>query len=327
MKKFEILVSEKQFELIMEAFAKTQDHIAELIRDLLRQVYQPLGKWGKIQNPDNNCETGEGVIGIYPHLEGEDEWSILNRFDTNSNVRKKMRELYKMENPDADVLDDRKFAKWLEINKEKLFNGEYTEDLVSINRKTVDKGNENEKFVIEILENYFGGNAKVKRFCSGDVRDTKKGMDISVEIGKKKYFIQVKPFISIDSYIDASEGDTFFQITAFFEPKKYSEKNVDIFFFVKDREYIAFQNERRKIQQPYANKTNFYEPYLITNIDFSKEPKAKRFIKSTKDKQDEVKQLFKTSQRKIDNLVYKKKALEDLINAEMEKLKNLEGNL
>jgi len=326
MKKLSILISESQLESIVELFVKKPtDPISLLIRDLLKKVYQPLGKWGRIQNPENNCETGDGVIGVYPHIEGEDDWSILNRFDTNSKVRQRMREIFASQNPNFKVTDDEKFSKWLEDNANELFNGKYTDELVELNRGTINKGNENEKFVIQVLQDYFGPSAEIKRFCSGDIRDTKKGMDISVNISGKVIYVQVKPFERIDSYVDATEGETFFQVKAYFDHTKYSEKNVDIFFFVKGNEYVAFQNERKKIKQTSPNVTNFYEPYLLSNVDFSQVPKPKLYRKTKQGKQDEVKKLFKTSQRKLQNLIFKKQALEDLIKAEMEKMKSIEG--
>lgn len=328
MKKLSILITESQLEPIVELFVKKpSDPISLYIRDFLKDVYKPLGKWGRIQNPENNCETGEGVIGVYPHIEGEDEWSILNRFDTNSKVRQRMREIFTRENPTVNDNNDNLFVEWMKNNKENLFNGKYTEELVELNRETINKGNENEKFVIKILQDYFGGSTEIKRFCSGDIRDTKKGMDISVKIGNNILYVQVKPFIKIKSYIDASEGDTFFQLNAYFDPSKYSEKNVDIFFFVNGTEYVAFQNDRKKIKQSTPNITNFYEPYLLSNIVFDKQPKPKIYRKATAGKQEDVKKLFKTSQRKLENLIFKKQALEDLIKAEMEKIKSMKGEI
>jgi hypothetical protein len=60
---------------------------------------------------------------------------------------------------------------------------------------------------------------------------------------------------------------------------KYSEKNVEIFFFVNydKKEYIAFLNERRNIKHISTQYTNFYEPYLLTNISFKGEVKPKKY--------------------------------------------------
>ena len=71
-------------------------------------------------------------------------------------------------------------------------------------------------------------NSDIVRFCAGDIRDTKKGMDLMID---RRIHVQVKPFMDIKSYID-EDGDTFFEVNAYMEPNKYSEKNVQIFFFV-----------------------------------------------------------------------------------------------
>ena len=97
------VLSTKQLEIIEEAWAKKEDPMADYIRDTIKSVYQPLGMWGKIQDPDNNCETNEGVIGVYEHIPGEDKWSILNRFDTNSKVRDKIKELFVIDNPGMEL--------------------------------------------------------------------------------------------------------------------------------------------------------------------------------------------------------------------------------
>ena len=56
-------------------------------------IYEPLGLWGKAPNPNDNCQTDFGVINIFPHSEN-DKWSVLNRFDTNFKVKKKLEFLY-----------------------------------------------------------------------------------------------------------------------------------------------------------------------------------------------------------------------------------------
>ncbi len=97
-------LSEKQLKVIEESWKKKEeDPIATHIRKCLKDVYKPLGFWGSIQNPDNNCETGEGVIRAYPHLAGEDEWSILNRFDTNTKVRDRIKQIFLEKNPGQEL--------------------------------------------------------------------------------------------------------------------------------------------------------------------------------------------------------------------------------
>ena len=89
-----ISVSETQYQVILEYFKKKTDPVAEHIRQMLRAIYKPLSKYGKLPNPDGNCDTNEGVIYVWEHIPGVDHWSVLNRFDTNTKVRDKIKELF-----------------------------------------------------------------------------------------------------------------------------------------------------------------------------------------------------------------------------------------
>ena len=150
-----IVITKEQYQILQEAFRKREeDKVASAIRECLKLVYQPKGKWGVINEPDNNCETGEGVIGIYPHLEGIDNWSILNRFDTNTLVRDRLKEIYTQDTKNSNFTNE-EFIKWLFDNKDKVFDGEYTQELVNLNKSTVDKGNRNEQFAIDVLKKEF----------------------------------------------------------------------------------------------------------------------------------------------------------------------------
>ena len=316
---------EKQLKVLEEAWKKQEeDPISSHIRKCLKDVYKPLGMWGSIQSPDDNCETGEGVIRAYAHIPGEDEWSILNRFDTNTKVRDKIKQLFTAQNPGQEITTS-SLMDFIENNKKQLFNGDYTDELVELNRTTIESGNRNEKFAIEILKKYFGDRAIIKRFCSGDYRDTKKGMDISVEIGGNSFHVQVKPFEDIKSYIDEENADTYFQVKTFYNPTKYSEKNVDIIFFVnfESQRYILFSNNRSKIVAKSNNSVSFYEPYLLTNIEFKTQYKKRKVSKIKQTKKDFVKDLFNANMRKIKDLEFKKEALEKLIQRENKKMESL----
>ena len=61
------LLNEIKQQLLNEWKSKS-DNVAVAIRETLKNIYQGTNFWGKIQNPDNNCETNEGVIYLYPHL-------------------------------------------------------------------------------------------------------------------------------------------------------------------------------------------------------------------------------------------------------------------
>jgi hypothetical protein len=318
-------LSEKQFKVIEESWKKKEeDPIATHIRKCLKDVYKPLGFWGSIQNPDNNCETGEGVIRAYPHLAGEDEWSILNRFDTNTKVRDRIKQIFLEKNPGQELTSS-SLIDFIENNKKELFNGDYTDELVELNRVTIESGNRNEIFAIDVLKKYFGDRAIVKRFCSGDLRDTLKGMDLSVEVGGNIFHIQVKPFEEIKSYIDEENAETYFQLKTYYNPSKYSEKNVDIIFFINfnTQKYILFANNKSYIVAKSTTSVAFYEPYLLTNIEFNTQYKKRKQSKNKQTKKDYVKDLFKVNIRKLKDLEFKKEALEKLIQKEKKKLESI----
>ena len=318
-------LSEKQLKVIEESWKKKEeDPIATHIRKCLKDVYKPLGFWGSIQNPDNNCETGEGVIRAYPHLAGEDEWSILNRFDTNTKVRDKIKQIFLEKNPGQELTSS-SLIDFIENNKKELFNGDYTDELVALNKSTIESGNRNEKFAIDVLKKYFGDTGIIKRFCSGDVRDTLKGMDLSVEVGSGSFHVQVKPFEEVKSYVDEENADTYFQLKTYYNPSKYSEKNVDIIFFVNfdSQKYILFANNKKYIVAKSTNSVAFYEPYLLTNIEFNTQYKKRKQSKNKQTKKDYVKDLFKVNMRKLKDLEFKKEALEKLIQKEKKKLESI----
>ena len=316
-----ITISESQYNRIIEAYQKKTDPIAEHIRRCLKDVYSKIpGKWGVAPNPDGNCKTSEGVINVYEHEPGIDSWSILNRFDTNSLVRKKIIEWYKLESggrePSPDDLMD-----WIEENKEKLFNGEHTEELVQLNKSTIDKGNKNEEFAKNILRDFYGESSQIDRFCSGDIRDTRFGQDIAVTANGTKYYIQVKPFQKILSFVD-KDGDTFYEVhSKNFSPSKYSERKVQVFLFVDEvnGNYMAFQNKRNKILTR-GSATSFYEPFLISNMTLP--TKMKRTLRP--ELGDE---LFKMGERRLQNLEFRKSEIEKLIALEKEKLKKSTGEI
>jgi hypothetical protein len=251
---------------LSEVFRST-DTFPSFIRQQLEKIYKPLGMWGKAPNPTDDCITGVGVINIFPHSD-EDVWSILNRFDTNTKVKSKLNDLFLKTNPPST--GDQDFRKWIDENSNDLFgpDGTYVEELVGLNMTTITSGNNNEKMAVEILNGRFPGN-EIKRYCSGDIRDTKKGIDIVIVSPDKDITLQVKPFIKVESYVEA-DGDTFFEVKSYLDANRYSERNVNIFMFVnyETKEFILFKNKKTKIGQMRGNLTRFYEPPLYNNMKF-----------------------------------------------------------
>jgi hypothetical protein len=301
-------ILKEEVENLSEDFKKSNDTFPPFIRFQLEKIYKPIGMWGQAPNPNDDCDTNVGVINIFPHSE-QDVWSVLNRFDTNTKVKNRLKELFELSG--IDGRSDQDFRKWIEDNRDDLFgpNGTYSQELVDLNMTTIVSGNRNEEYAVNELRNKFP-NTVIKRFCAGDKRDTRQGIDIVIEYPNKSINIQVKPFVKVDSYVEL-DGDTFFEVKSmFFEPNKYSERNVSTFMFVNvdEDKYILFKNNKTKIGQMRNHITRFYEPYLYTNINFE-ESKQKKNSKSL----DHINDVFDVKNNTLKNLEFRKNVIEKMI--------------
>lgn len=301
-------ILKEEVENLSEYFKKSDDTFPPFIRFQLEKIYKPIGMWGQAPNPNDDCDTNVGVINIFPHSE-QDVWSVLNRFDTNTKVKNRLKELFELSG--IDGRSDQDFRKWIEDNRDDLFgpNGTYSQELVDLNMTTVVSGNRNEEYAVNILKNLFPDRV-IKRFCAGDKRDTRQGIDIVVEYPTKSINIQVKPFVKVDSYVEL-DGDTFFEVKSmYFDANKYSERNVSAFMFVNINEgnYILFKNNKTKIGQMRNHITRFYEPYLDSNINFE-ESKQKKNSKSL----DHINDAFNVKTNTLKNLEFRKNVIEKMI--------------
>ena len=280
----------------------------QFIRDLLKKIYKPLGNYYAKNDPENNCITNEGVWDVYPHSE-TDRWSLLNKFDTNTRVKDRMLELFYETEPESFRLKE--FMDWIEENFFDLLlqGGKYTDELVELNRKTSDRGMQNEDYAMSVLKEKYPGSV-LKRFCSGDIRDTKKGMDIEIEYNGRKFHVQVKPFIKITKYMD-QEDTIYYEVNSEFKTGKYGERTIQLIMFVNydSKEYILFNNKKAKIGEVRAGVTRFYEEPLTTNMSFPIKPK--RIIKSSVSTQSSFGVEDKTVM--LSDLETKKAKLEKLI--------------
>lgn len=287
----------------------SKNEFAQFIRDILKKIYKPLGNYFAKNDPENNCITNEGVWGVFPHSE-TDEWSILNRFDTNNKVKERMYKIFLETNPPSTNTND--FMNWIEENSFDLFvdGGKYVDELIDLNRGTVDRGKKNEDYAMLVVKEKYP-QSSLKRFCSGDIRDTKKGMDIEVTMGDKSFHIQVKPFISIKKYMD-DEDSIYYEVNALYDSKRYSDKNVQIIMFVnyQTNEYVMFNNKKAKIGEVRKNLTRFYESPLSTNMSLPL--KQKRISKKSKVTQAHFGNVDKMVQ--LADLEVKKQKIEKLIS-------------
>ena len=278
----------------------------EFIRKTLEDIYRRKAPrhWGRINTP--TCQTSYGVLNVFEHPGEDGGWSILNRFDTNLKVKNEIKKIYEGEDGSEN------FQTWIWKNRNRLFgpDGEFVSGLVDINKTTILSGANREETAIKKLNGKFGEGTIIKRFCSGDKRDTLKGQDLLVETPNGTFTVQVKPYGKIDKYID-DEGSVFYEVhSRGYDPTKYSPLNVQTIMFVNDENFVVFVNSRSKIGKVADGVTRFYEEPLYTNLSFDKE-KTKNRSKSTK----LVKNVFDygSTESEIQRLEIKKAALERLI--------------
>jgi Fe-Mn family superoxide dismutase len=229
------------------------------------------------------CTTERGVIGgnfSEKKYGGNGNWSIINRFDTNSIVHKEIENIWVEE---TDGLED--FRTWIIKNMIELVgnNGKYTKRLVDINKETILSGRENESYAKTVVIKTFKLNPKEEGIswniferCAGDIRDRKLGQDFDVLIDGTSYFVQVKPVEYKSIKKIGSERGYYYKVPSWHNHNKYQESNVDIILYVdrhKDK-FIMFRNDFSRIQT-VANPTTFpkffvyyYENPIHTNMEF-----------------------------------------------------------
>jgi DNA-directed RNA polymerase subunit L len=236
------------------------------IRNLIKLVYPECdgtniesGCYGKMT--DDNCQTDFGVIGgnySEKKMYGDEysDWSIINRFDTNSKVHSKIYELYKKDNNQEINFND-----WLKKNTLELFNGKYTQLLVDLNSETLSKGYDNENYSKKVLRQIYGNDVKIKQHCAGDYRDRKLGQDLDVIINDINHYFQIKPIYGEIKKYNSDRG-VYYKVPSYNKSDKYKEENVDVIMYVKDnKEYILFNNDYRYILT--VGSDSYQVPYYI----------------------------------------------------------------
>jgi hypothetical protein len=316
--------------IIVEAQFGPDYTMSSTIRPLLRQIYTGNGykippgtQWSTVQAvyPEFSdvCQTKEGVIGpkelAHP---GEEKynWSIINRFDTNSAVHNKIKEIH------AQSGDKDNVYTWVKNNAEDLFTpgGRYINELVRANLQTYLKGEARERQAIKILSDKLP-NITLQKFCSGAEEDFSKGKDLIVTLPNGSSFsTQVKPFdTKMSRRWTDPEGTVYYRIkSSSYNPTQYKPTNVQVIMFVDEEQFIIFANERNRIVKDGKDYARFYEEPLITNFDFG----IKKDTGSPQIKK--VKQHFSygtNKENEIERLELKKREIEKLIK-KLSKVKN-----
>jgi hypothetical protein len=317
-------------DIISEAQFGPDYTMSSTIRPLLRKIYSgdgyqipPGTQWSTVQavypELSDVCQTKEGVIGpkelAHP---GEEQynWSIVNRFDTNSAVHNKIKELHSQSGDKGNVYT------WVVNNAVDLFtpNGRYINDLVKENLRTYMRGEAREKQAINILSDKLP-NITLQKFCSGAKEDFSKGKDLIVTLPNGSSFsTQVKPFdTKMSRRWTDPEGTVYYKIkSTSYNPSQYKPKDVQVIMFVDNEQFIIFANEKNRIVKDGRDYARFYEEPLITNFDFG----VKKDTGSSQIKK--VKQHFSygtNKEKEIERLELKKREIEKLIE-KLSKTKN-----
>jgi hypothetical protein len=137
------------------------------------------------------------------------DWSIINYFDTNPQVRKYLVNLWEKETSNSLTNEDsvKDFILWMSRNRNKIFKeGPILKDLVDLNATSLMKGEMNERraheFLSKVVEKLPDWELS-KRYLPGSTSD-RSGIDIIMTNEKKQKSakFQVKPLTSVQETKD-----------------------------------------------------------------------------------------------------------------------------
>jgi len=243
----------------------------EKIYFILRDLYK--NNWDKSGN--RGPRGGGGVVGVHTVYdllnekgltdydpEGGD-WSILNYFDTNPQVRRTLVGLYEKETgnvvDNTNILDD--FIKWMSKNRNKLFkDGPILQTLIQKNIESLYQGELNERkaydYLTKIIEKIPGWKLK-GRAVPGSTAD-RKGVDFVMEqesTGKLAKF-QVKPLQKME------------RVGKYYKVISYNIKNLD----QKPVDYFVFASHEKEDIYIFKNKVGKYTILDKDTVQFEEPP-------------------------------------------------------
>ena len=190
------------------------------------------------------------------------DWSILNYFDTNPQVRKTIVGLYEKETGDimsnTNVMEE--FIKWMSKNRNKIFkDGPILNDLIQKNVESLYQGELNERkaydFLTNVLKNIKGWKLK-GRSVPGSKND-RDGVDfVMVNENNDEAKFQVKPL------------DTFEKIKNGYKITSYNIKSLD----KKPVNYFVFASHEKPEVYVFKNTEGKYTILDDKTIQFEKAP-------------------------------------------------------
>jgi hypothetical protein len=343
-------------ELLNEAKSDFPNY--KTMRSIIQSVYDKCDSNNPFDGWVNGCKgdlnipecgpTNIGIIGgkyTEERYGGKGNWSLVNRWDANSNVHSEIEKIYKEEAEKYKTGKKVKYPislrQWIDENKVRLFSndGEWIDRLAKISIENFEQGLKNEEYGRDMINLAFGLDRykqdieyKINFNCGGSVADTKKGQDIVLKFeNEEPIYFQIKPIKEGYVKIFNSDRGKYYRVASWHEHTKYKEENVDLIVYVnqENKEYIIFDNDFSKIiTTPNSNyKRNnlegdinipkyiyYYEEPRKTNITNIPiiEPTPKTNIKPRLEKDKD--QLIKLYQERM--AYYKNKLKELGINDE-----------
>jgi len=202
---------------------------------------------GKISEPD--CQTLEGVIDIFPAMEGE-RWSILNFFDTNPGVIRILVEKYQDENDEVTLEG---FKEYLKENKEEIFGKDspLLQSLVKRNLQSFERGWKTEAEVIDIVkrENPTLTDEDISQYCLGSIEDRVSGVDFKVK--GKGY--QTKPASKMERLKNGGVRVQTYGMRDWYQRKK----EIDYILYSNGKNIAVFPNKNYKVSNDGKTVTHF----------------------------------------------------------------------
>ena len=276
-KELMLLENDEQMSLFSDEgnpISLNSDEFTKKFKDKVHFILKDLYKSNWDSDKSRGPGGGGGVVNVHTVYdllqkkgltdydpEGGD-WSILNYFDTNPQVRKTIVGIYEKETgnilDNTEVMED--FIKWMSKNRYKIFkDGTILNELIQKNIESLYRGELNERkaydYLSEILKNLEGWKLR-GRSVPGSKTD-RNGVDFVMinEKTKKEAKFQVKPLDKVERVRD------FYKIKSY-NIKGLEKKPVDYFIFASDdkNDVFIFRNTKGKYAVLDNNTVQFEEP-------------------------------------------------------------------
>jgi len=215
--------------------------------EITKRVFNKTGNWGTADNPSIDCYTNEGIINVYTFSDYSDKynvpssnWSIINFFNTNRII---LDELIKMFDKTTLEKTIDNFLLFLEEFFETKLNTKEFENLILTNLLMIKKGIGGEVKVFKDLKEKLKINGSIM-FCPGSNADTRKGIDFILTKGDRSASFQVKPYIFINKFPEATNI-----IVKDYPLKGYKKEDVNYIIFEKGNDFYIMENDVTRIKK------------------------------------------------------------------------------